>query len=242
MYWSSGFPWFTELFMSTVSPWSSEKFPAVGKCIYGADHIGPFTDEHIIPFGLLPKGGDWFLPKASCASCADITKRFEDMCLRGTLGLIREQLDLKTRRKKQRGKTITLLMKRPDGGMEEISAIAANLPKYCLCFKWQPPGLLRAGDRSEINFSGEISAYYEKGNFEKFIKDGHGLRLGRIRTPDYARMLAKIGHSYAYAKCGPDTFEPALVKLILGTERLLNQVSLPCVARRAIQPFHPRSI
>lgn len=33
---------------------------------------------------------------------------------------------------------------------------------------------------------------------------------------DFARMLAKIGHSYAYAKCGPDTFEPMLLDLILG--------------------------
>jgi hypothetical protein len=79
-----------------------------------------------------------------------------------------------------------------------------------------PPGLSRAGDRAEINFSGEISAYYEKRSFEKFIKDGHGLRLGRIKMLEYVRMLAKIGHSYAYAKCGPDAFEPALVNLILG--------------------------
>jgi hypothetical protein len=39
----------------------------------------PFTEEHIIPFGLLPRGGDWYLPKASCEGRADITKRFEDI-------------------------------------------------------------------------------------------------------------------------------------------------------------------
>src|SRR6266849_9213927 len=45
-------------------PWSSETFPAVGRCHARGDesHAAPFTDEHIIPFGLLPKSGDWFLP------------------------------------------------------------------------------------------------------------------------------------------------------------------------------------
>jgi hypothetical protein len=35
---------------------------------------------------------------------------------------------------------------------------------------------------------------------------------------DYARMLAKIAHSYSYAKCGTDSFEPVLLDLILGND------------------------
>jgi hypothetical protein len=203
--------------MGEIIQWSSEKYPPVGRCIYGHDHDGPFTDEHIIPFGLLPKGGDWYLSNASCGACADITKRFEEMCLRSTLGLVREQLGLKTRRKKNRGKPVTLLVRKPDGNVDQFSDTAAKLPKSCLSFRWHPPGLLRSGAPTETNFDGEIVLQYDKESFENFAgHDGQGVRVGQIRMLDYARMLAKIAHSYAYAKCGPDTFDPALPDLILG--------------------------
>jgi hypothetical protein len=205
--------------MEAIVPWNSEKYPAVGCCIYGADHEGPFTDEHIIPFGLLPKGGDWYLPEASCAGCADITKRFEDSCLRGTHGLLREQLGLKTRRKRNRGKPIELCIKKPDGTTTKITNTADALPKTCFSFKWHPPGLLRSGaSRDETNFEGGIGLGYSAEELEPLLSDGHRLVLGRFRILDYARMLAKIAHGYAYAKCGIDKFEPSLLDIILGKD------------------------
>jgi hypothetical protein len=57
------------------------KYPPVGKCIY-CESKSKLTDEHIIPFGL---GGNAVLQKASCRSCADITRDFETTVLRGEL-------------------------------------------------------------------------------------------------------------------------------------------------------------
>jgi hypothetical protein len=55
-----------------------------------------------------------------------------------------------------------------------------------------------------------------KEELEKFIPDQHVFRLARVRELDFARMLAKIAHSYAYAKCGVEAFKPTLLDLILG--------------------------
>jgi hypothetical protein len=112
-----------------------------------------------------------------------------------------------------------MVIKRPDGSFDKIVDLAANLPRYCLCFKWQPPGVLRPGTSPmQLDFDNcEVVVRYAKGELEKFTPDGHGVRLGGIKMLDFARMLAKIAHAYAYAKCGPDAFEPALLGLILGT-------------------------
>lgn len=202
-----------------IIPWSSEQFAPVGRCIYARredHHPGPFTDEHIIPFGLLPKGGDWFLPDASCQSCMNITTKFEETCLRGTLGTFRAKLDLKTRRKKKRDKPQEVVFKRPDGSSELQQMHHSELPHYCIGFAWPEPGILRGQSPGTYEFNGKIIVRYPKGELENFVPDKHGVRLGRIRELDFARMLAKIAHSYAIAKCGIDTFDPALLDLILG--------------------------
>jgi hypothetical protein len=211
-----------ELRVTTIQTWTSEKFAPVNECIYGRPgetHVGPFTDEHIIPFGLLPRGGDWFLPRSSCLKCNGITTRFEDTCLRGTFGVFREHLDLKTRRKKNRGKTRQIFFKSPDGSVSSQEMPLSQVSRYCLAFKWPPPGILRNQlPRSETNFSGEILLRYAKGELENFIPDGHGVNVGKIRMLDFARMLAKIAHSYAVAKCGQSSFDPMLLDLILGRD------------------------
>jgi hypothetical protein len=202
-----------------ITPWSSEKFKPVGRCIYARDgekHVGPFTDEHIIPFGLLPKGGDWFLPESSCLACNDITKKFEDTCLRGTMGVFRAKLDLKTRRKKARAQPQAVIFKRPDGTVDSKQMSHADLPHYCIGFDWAPPGLLRDQPSDSRDFDGKMVVRYPQGELENFIPDQHGFHLGRIRMLDFARMLAKIAHSYAFAKCGIDAFEPMLLDFILG--------------------------
>ncbi|WP_407120120.1 hypothetical protein [Bradyrhizobium sp. STM 3561] len=205
----------------TAASWTGEAFPPVDHCIYAhrdEEHT-PFTDEHIIPFGLLPKGGDWFLPKSNCLKCNAITTRFEDTCLRGTFGVFREHLDLKTRRKKNRNKPREVWFKGPDGSDSKQEMQVADIPRYCLGFNWLPPGILRGqSPTSELNFSGETVLRYARGELEKFIPDKHGFRLGSVRMLDFARMLAKIAHSYAIGKCGENAFEPMLPDLILGRD------------------------
>ena len=183
---------------TTIQNWKAEKFSPVDDCIYGRPdepHAGPFTDEHIIPFDLLPRGGDWFLPRSSCLKCSRITTKFEDTCLRGTFGVFREHLDLKTRRKKNRGKPRQVLFRSPEGYVASQKMPLSQIPRYYLAFRWPPPGILRGQlPWSEINFAGEILLRYAKGELENFIPSGLGVVIRLFAfwdTPPYLVIVGK---------------------------------------------------
>jgi hypothetical protein len=74
-----------------IVQWHADKYLPLGSCINcGETDPTQLTDEHIVPLALLPKGGDWFLPKSSCKACADITKRFERQVCGEMFGALRE--------------------------------------------------------------------------------------------------------------------------------------------------------
>jgi hypothetical protein len=50
------------------------KIASRGLCIYCGKRDVRLTDEHVVPFSL---GGHHILEAASCLTCADITKKFE---------------------------------------------------------------------------------------------------------------------------------------------------------------------
>jgi hypothetical protein len=91
-----------------------------------------------------------------------------------------------------------------------------DLPLVCVGFRWPAPGFLRNGRPDENPLSGEFVCRYQKGEIEKFIKDGEGYKVARVGPLDYARMLAKIGHAFIVAEYGEDSFKPALTDLIRG--------------------------
>lgn len=194
--------------------WSAEKYKAVGHCIY-CGSIDNLSDEHIVPFGLQPKGGDWFLPKASCGKCADITTRFEGLCLQGTLGPLRAKLNLKSRREPKT--TVDLTTNYRDTGRVETRTVSLDeFPMACLGFDFEAAGLLRhAAPTTE--FVGRNVIRYQTGELERRLESNLALKLGRVSPREYARMLAKIAHTYAVAKFGEAAFEPVLPDIILGT-------------------------
>ncbi len=134
------------------------------------------------------------------------------------MGVTRAKLDLKTRRKKERAQPIGVLFRRPDGGAETKQMEHRDLPEYFIGYKWPEPAILRGMPPETRDFHGELTVRYRKGALENLIPgDGHGVRLASaISEIDFARMLAKIAHAYAFAKCGPDLFEPMLLDFILG--------------------------
>jgi hypothetical protein len=215
-------PWVTYLVSGSMeakpsavdfAPWHAEKYEPVGHCIYcgSTDNL---SDEHIIPYGLQAKGGDWFLPKASCNKCADITKGFEGSCLQGTLGPFRAKLNLKSRRKPK--STVELTVNYRDDGRDETKLVSLEeFPTSCLGFNWEAAGLIRHVEPT-TEFSGELVVRHPKGEIEKYVRDGEAIKLGRVRPLDYAKLVAKIAHSYAVARFGEHTFEAVLPDLILG--------------------------
>jgi hypothetical protein len=73
----------------------------VGRCVYCGRDGSPdgLSTEHIVAYGLTGSG---LLPKASCASCRDITGQIEQTCLRVNFIDYRVHGKLATRRPKER--------------------------------------------------------------------------------------------------------------------------------------------
>lgn len=195
--------------------WHIRSYDPVGYCIY-CNSRDDLSDEHIIPFGLLPKWGDWALPDASCGACRAITKKFEGSVQQATLGPLREKLGLKTRRppKKKYRRTVH----RVDGRTEERELSADELPAVCIGFGWPAPGLLR-GDLPNDSLAGKILFRYPEGDLARHSPaDTTAVQLGRAYPLDFARMLAKIAHVCAVAEHGHKSFTPLLPNLILGRD------------------------
>jgi hypothetical protein len=57
---------------------------------------------------------------------------------------------------------------------------------------------------------------------EKF--GGTGLKIGPVKVLAFARMLAKIAHSFAVARMGINKFNPLLLDLILGRTEVVTHL------------------
>jgi hypothetical protein len=188
-------------------------YPPVGACIYCRTTEGQLTKEQIIPLGL---GGNWILPRASCKRCAAITSDVEQFCLRPMLGPFRIRLVLPTRRPKKRPSELPIEFIQPGGQRKRRSVPVEEFPATCLGFRWPAPGLIRLQPPSE-NFEGELVARFINEELRKHATpDGQKVKLGSINMLLFARMLAKIGHSYAVADLGLSMFRPLLPDFILG--------------------------
>lgn len=197
-----------------IGAYPRKRYAPINRCIYCGTTESDLTDEHIIPFGLLPKGMDLFLPKSSCRDCAKITSKFEGSVQQGMLGPLRHKMGLKTRRKRPTTHNVTFNF-RQDGRLEYREIALVDFPAMCMGFRWLAPGILRRIAPTNI-FEGELVVRQNPDELKKFIGDGEAFKIGRVAPGDFARMLAKIAHSFAMAELGADAFEPLLPDLILG--------------------------
>lgn len=107
-------------------PRGSAYYESKGACIYcGATGVR-LTDEHIVPYSL---GGSHVIREASCLSCADITKRFEQRAARDLWGDARTSFNAPTRRKRERRSHIVIRDQRQPSKNLRIPA-SEYLEKY----------------------------------------------------------------------------------------------------------------
>jgi hypothetical protein len=190
--------------MSTV-----KHFRGIGRCIYCGARDGPFSGEHIIPKGL---GGTWILDEASCAACAKITCAIEGVCLGRMWGTFRAVTRMSKSKRHLEEMPVTFLDLNKNEWTElvkrENSPAALSLPVFRPA-KWLQRGPKPTGSHWQAVWVQPINWNYE---LQSRQYGRHGFCYGEIRPNEFARMIAKIAHSYAVATFGV-TFIPMLAKL-----------------------------
>jgi hypothetical protein len=172
----------------------------VGSCIY-CGVTGGLTEEHTIPLAL---GGRFILPDASCSKCAAITSAFERRVLRGFMLDARTAGRYRTRRPKERPKSLPLQVER-DGLFEKIALEPTDHPGLLHLPLLEPAGLLVGRDPTlGVSVCGWETLYF--GKHPTDVATGIGVKTIRTTSnwdvSSFARLLAKIGYSHAVATVG----------------------------------------
>lgn len=171
-------------------------------CIYcrSAD-TERLSDEHIVPFAL---GGNLVLPRSSCQDCARITGQFEQLVLRGGLRGIKERLRLSTRTK-DRPKKLPLFAINGDETAKAYIDID-DYPAIVILPHFLGPEIARFPNAPVVSklpwlFTPplDVARLHEKYGIKSWASNS-------LDTFSFGRMLCKIGHSFAIAERGLDTF------------------------------------
>jgi hypothetical protein len=193
-------------------------YPPVGHCIYCMADDVELTKEHIVAYGL---GGNLVLPKSSCKDCAKVTGTIiEQSCLRKTFRHNRNRYGLPTRNPKERDRTFTITIgEEPNTWTKELPIEELPLSSWALpTYGW--PGLLLQTVAPKDCPPARVQANIGQEDAQRLLVHGHGLHpvgmtAAQFDVRLFERMLAKIGHAFAYAELGAAGFEPCLQKLIL---------------------------
>ena len=196
-------------------PRGTAYFESKGACIYcGATDV-ELSNEHIVPYSL---GGSHVLRKASCARCADITKRFEQKVARGLWGQARTAFDAPSRRKSQRKQKLE--MSDPNSGGRKFAIPAAEFPAGLVFYKMGQAGLLQGlAPDIDISDNWQLVVIDDDQRRENFLAKypERELIIGFQHVPhDFGRLLAKIGYGQVLTDLDPGDFRPLCLPYILG--------------------------
>lgn len=191
-------------------------YKRVNCCIYcGSTEL--LSKEHILPFGL---NGSLTLLKASCSECAKITGEIERRLLRGQFKSVRIYRELQSRKKHKNSKKEEILNLTINGLKQSISLpineypILLNFPKFGV-----PGALSNEPLEGSINIKGVVTINYgpnPKDVMKKYSATGIEIS-SNIDPVSFARMIAKIACSFAYAEGELDKIEnpsPLLSELL----------------------------
>lgn len=199
------------------------RMASVGTCIYCGTTAGRLTDEHVIPKGL---GGTLVLPQSSCDPCARVTSQFEMRVLRGFLDRGRRALGIKGRRghKRMAPETVPQTFIQADDSTIEVDVPwdegikVMHLPVFVLP-RFLDPKRSMDPALSQLDIVAVDTLHFGLGQGELVREyQAQGMRFeDRMDVWAFAKMLAKIAHSYHVAIHGAFPLEQSpLVPIILG--------------------------
>ncbi|AOF89489.1 HNH endonuclease [Sinorhizobium sp. RAC02] len=188
-------------------------FPPVFRCIYCGDREGPFSKEHVIPYGL---GGTWILPRSSCEDCRKKTQKVENFCLRNHFGNTRIALDLKTRHPEQRPESVAFQVTKKDLSIESVYLNKNELPIFLVLPQYPVSRLLRTlTDKAVVDpLTDEWVHISDFDALSRVSGDGGAVKIASMDFTKFARFLAKMAHGYLVCIYGLDGFQHLLTDLI----------------------------
>jgi hypothetical protein len=178
-------------------------------------------------------GGNWVILKASCTTCSEITRDFEQSVSRRMLGPMRLQFGFRTRRKKERPSTIRVDVHHNQRieprhvPIEDSPTLPVVLPKFGM------PGILESGLQT-IGFGNILDLWIweakPEGEQQRRLEGVHKQIATALSVryvldfKAFCRMLVKIAHSATIAHFGPDHVVSILPEYILGKNDALRFV------------------
>ena len=180
-------------------------YAPLNRCAY-CDATDNLSTEHIIPYGL---GGELVLPNASCEKHRRATSKVEDFVLRKYLCPLRSHLGLPSRKPHLRPDGYPLILKRGPRSWKQKVKLKDH-PGLVRFVIFDPPGRVAGRPRVQETYSVRLA------NAQIF--PDINMRLARLGADGFedkvnlnamslARVIAKIGHSFAIAELGINAFE-----------------------------------
>ena len=193
-------------------------YAPVGRCIYCGE-TKDLSKEHIIPYAL---GSSAFLPKASCERCRKITGGFEQEVLRGPMWPVRVIRKFQSRTKHRdasRTESLTVVK----NGKDQVIELPLDEHPILLPFPFFPPPAITSSSEynNGIQLVGQVTISFGANPENVFRKLGAYqimITPEKLYQVSFARMLAKIAYTYAFAEGALNTIDGKSVVLpsILG--------------------------
>jgi hypothetical protein len=190
------------------------RYAPVGRCIYCPNTTGPFTDEHIVPEGL---GGTWILEEASCPKCQEETCSFEGVVQGHMMKNYRICVGLSTSNKRK--ETVRVVFLDKDGKETETDLLKSDAPFGLSLPVFHPADFFERASSARSHLRGSWSVMMNW-DFEHQSKTHgrFGFQIADLKPNHFARMIAKIAHSYAVAEFGLGAFPPLLTGIVRAGE------------------------
>jgi hypothetical protein len=206
----------------------AKSYPSIGVCIYcyrsptelEKAGISPkLTREHIISFGI---NGLLVFAKASCSECArTINKGFEQHFLKRLVIEIRTLKKMQTNHPAQRPTTFKRGVRHQTG--TTWTDVPAEQHPVLLAFPVLNAPAALSGEPIKGEMGWEISAMTALFSPDALNKFGFGSCYFEFQPEAFGRFFAKVAHGFATAELGRDGFEPVLVPIILGTDKVMGR-------------------
>jgi hypothetical protein len=193
----------------------------VGTCIFCRDFVrsyakGELTDEHIIAYSI---GGQEELPQATCKAHQDVTAKLDEHIARDMLKVYRHAYGLPSRSGFDARPFYKIPVTNQVTGITFFQTVpVAEVPGLYVSPHLITPGILVGAPAVPLRM-GHICHHASDGKLAEFTRMLPGgasasWTSGKIVLKDFARMLAKVGHTYATAEIGHGNFIPTLLDVI----------------------------